>query len=295
MMAGANDGRHVRLGATCGVTAVVRLPTGEDSTAIVREQIRLNGLSISAARPTRVSGAPLLFVHGLFAAGWMFERWMMHFAERGRVGYALDLRGHGASAPVADLGRVSVSDYIDDALRVTRSLERAVVVGHSMGALIAQRLAELGLASAAVLVAPAPPRGIPLISLRLMARQAKYLPALLRSREMRVERADADAIILNRVPTEERPTLFARLQADSGRAGREILLGAVAIDHRQVRCPMAVVAGDEDRFIPVRVARRVAAKYDASLHILPGRAHLMMQEPQWAAAAAVIGRWLDGL
>jgi len=87
--------------------------------------------------------------------------------------------------------------------------------------------------------------------------------------------------------------MFARLQADSGRAGREIMLGAVAINARQVRCPMLVLAGDEDRFVPQRVARRVAAKYDAPLRLMDGRGHLMMQEPGWDAAAGEIERWID--
>jgi pimeloyl-ACP methyl ester carboxylesterase len=259
---------------------------------IVREQIRLDGLSIAAARPTGESGAPLLFIHGLFAAAWMFERWMAYFAERGRAVYALDLRGHGSSAPVGNLGQLSLCDYVDDALRATRALGSVIVVGHSMGGLIAQKLAELGGVSAAVLVSPAPPRGIPLVSLRLVVRQAKYLPALLRSREICVGRADADAIIMNAVPPDERPALFARFQPDSGRAGREIMLGALSVDQRCVRCPVFVLAGDDDRFVPPRVARRVAAKYGAALRVVAGGAHLTMQEPGWRGAAAEIDRWL---
>lgn len=222
----------------------------------------------------------------------MFDRWMTHFAEHGRPAYALDLRGHGASSPVADLGRVSVGDYVEDSLRAARTLGNVVVVGHSLGGLVAQKLAELGAAKAVVLVSPAPPRGIPLLSLRLMARQAKYLPALLRSRAISVDRPDADAIILNRVPPTERAAIFAQLQPDSGRAGRDTILGAIRIDHRNVRCPISAFGGDDDRFIPLRVVRRVAAKYDAPLYVLPGRAHLMMQEPGWREAADAIQRWL---
>jgi pimeloyl-ACP methyl ester carboxylesterase len=267
-------------------------PKRRVSTQILREQTRLDGLSVAAARPARESGAPLLFVHGLFAAGWMFERWMTYFAERGRVAYALDLRGHGASGRVTDLGRVSLGDYVDDALCATRALGNVIVIGHSMGGLIAQRLAELDTVAAAVLVSPAPPRGIPLISLRLMTRQAKYLPALLRSGEIRVQRSDADAIIMNRIPPVERPAVFARFQPDSGRASREIVLGAVAVNERQVRCPVIAFAGDDDRFIPLRVARRVAVKYGAPLRVLPGRAHLMMQEPGWREAAGAVEKLL---
>jgi pimeloyl-ACP methyl ester carboxylesterase len=264
----------------------------DQSTVIIREQIHLGRLAIAAARPVRESARPLLFIHGLFAAGWMFERWMTYFAERGRAAYALDLRGHGASVAVGDRGRTTVADYVDDALRATRALGDAIVVGNSMGGLVAQKLAEIGAAPATVLLASAPPRGIPLLSLRLVARQAKYLPALLRSREIRVGRADADAIIMNRVLPDERPGIFANFQPDSGRAAREIILGALAVDAQKVRCPILVFAGDDDRFIPLWVARRVAAKYGTSLRILPGRGHLMMQEPGWREAAAEIERVL---
>jgi pimeloyl-ACP methyl ester carboxylesterase len=232
-------------------------------------------------------------VHGLFAAAWMFDQWSTYFAERGRATYAVDLRGHGASAAVADLGRVGLADYIDDALRAARHLGDVIIVGHSMGSLIAQKIAEMSAATGAVLVSPAPPRGIPLLSLELIIREAKYLPAMLRSREIRVRRADADAMILSRVPPPERAAIFARLQPDSGRAGREIMLGAVAIDARNVRCPVLVVAGRDDRFVPDRVARRVAAKYDAPLRLLADSGHLLMQEPHWPEAAAEIERWLE--
>jgi pimeloyl-ACP methyl ester carboxylesterase len=258
-----------------------------------RELIHFDGIAVTAVRPLRESATPLLFVHGLFAGAWMFDRWSTYFAERGRAAYAVDLRGHGASARVAALGRVGLTDYVDDALQAARRLGHVIVVGHSMGALVAQKMAEMGAVTGAVLVSPAPPRGIPLLSLALLIREARYLPAMLQGREIRVRRADADAMILNRVPPNERAAIFARLQPDSGRAGREIMLGAVAIDARKVRCPVLVVAGRDDRFVPYRVARRVAAKYDVPLRLLADCAHLVMQEPRWSEAAAEIERWLE--
>ena len=259
---------------------------------IERAVTRLDGLAITSVRPPRATGTPLVFVPGLFAAGWIFDRWMRYFAEHGRGTHALDLRGHGASTGVAQPGRVGLADYTEDVLRAVRAIGRVVAVGHSMGGLLAQRLAEQGVIAAAVLVSPAPPRGIPLVSARLVVRQARYLPAMLRSRPIQVRRQDADAIILNRVPASERSSLFARFEPDSGRAGREIMVGAVAVDARRVRCPILVVTGDDDRFIPVGVARQVAAKYGAPLCVLRGRGHLMMQEPGWEAAAGEIERWL---
>jgi pimeloyl-ACP methyl ester carboxylesterase len=291
MMAPGDLRRHLRL--TKSVRR--RRRPGGPATQITRELTRVDWLALAACRPAREVGTPLLFIPGLFAAGWMFERWMQYFAERGRASYAVDLRGHGSSAAVADRGQVGLAHYVADALMAARAVGRAVVVGHSMGGLLAQKLAEVVAANAVVLVSPAPPRGIPPASLGLLVRQAKYVPALLRSREIRVDRADADAIIMNRIPEVERAALFARFEPDSGRVGREITLGALAIDPRHVCCPMLVLAGEDDRFIPPRIARRVAAKYGAPMHVLPGRGHLMMQEPGWEEAAGEIERWLEGL
>jgi pimeloyl-ACP methyl ester carboxylesterase len=171
---------------------------------IVREQIRLDGVSIAIARPARESGARLLFIHVLFAAGWLFERWMTDFAERGHAACAVDLRGHGASAPVSGLGRVSLRDYVDDALRATRALGSVVVVGHSMGALVAQKLAEVGAVKAAGVLSPAPPRGIPpaLASSRRASGEVSAGTAALAGDSCAP--ADADAIIMNRIPPDER-------------------------------------------------------------------------------------------
>jgi pimeloyl-ACP methyl ester carboxylesterase len=266
--------------------------TGDGSTQGTLERQRIVGLALTCARPAREAGRPLLFLHGLFAAGWMFERWMHYFAERGRAAFAVDLRGHGASDGVANGGAVTVAEYVEDAAQVARAIGRVIVVGHSMGGLIAQKLAEAGAADAVVLVSPAPPRGIPLLSMRLLAREGRYLPALFRSREMRVRRADADAMILNRIPPKDRDALFPRLESDSGRAGRDLMLGAIAVDPHRVRCPVLVLAADDDRFVPLWVVRRVARRYAAPLRVMPGRGHLMMQEPGWEEAAAEIDAWL---
>ena len=103
---------------------------------------------------------PLLLIHGMFGGAWQFTDWQHRLAKRGRSSVAIDLRGHGASGTVADIGCVSLNDYVEDALAAARALGTPAVVGHSMGGLIAQKLAEKNAVSAAVLVCSAPPRWI---------------------------------------------------------------------------------------------------------------------------------------
>jgi pimeloyl-ACP methyl ester carboxylesterase len=167
-----------------------------------------------------------------------------------------------------------------------------IVIGHSLGGLVAQKLAEAGAVRAAVLVCPAPPRGIPPLGGHLLRRMIPYLPAIIGSRPILGSLADHAALTLNCVPEEEHPALYARFVADSGRAARDILLG-VPVDASRVRCPVLVVSATKDRFVPARVARRVAAKYRAPFRAYVGRGHFLPAEPGWEVPARAIEHWLD--
>lgn len=249
--------------------------------------------------PSPSSRPPVLFLHGIFAAGWVFAEAQRWFAARGVTTYAANLRGHGDGAPVPRLGEVPVRAYVDDALAAARTvIERhrmaPVVVGHSMGGLLGQKVAEAGMAAALVLLCSAPPRGIPVIGWTLISRmlRPRYLVPLLRSRPLAPTRADADAMILNGVDPAERAGIFAQLQADSGRACRQLALGALRVNVDRVRCPVLGVVGLEDRFVPPRAGRAIARRYGATLLELPGRAHFPLGEPGHDALLAEIDRWI---
>jgi pimeloyl-ACP methyl ester carboxylesterase len=234
----------------------------------------------------------VLCLHGLFAGSWVYERLLPRLAERGHPAAALSFRGR-PSRGVAALEAHSIEDYAADAAEAARALDRPIVIGHSLGGLVAQMLAARGLVRGAVLISSAPPRGIPVLSGPLVARMWRYLPALLRSRAFLPTAADLDALVLNRVPNAERGALRARLVPDSGRAAREAALGAVKIRRADVRVPMLVVTGDEDRFVPRRVAERIARRYDAPLLVARGHGHFLFAEPGWDAQLRVILDWLD--
>jgi pimeloyl-ACP methyl ester carboxylesterase len=79
-------------------------------------------------------GLPVVFVHSLAGNTRQWKRQLEHLRRDLRA-VAFDLRGHGRSEPAAD-GRYSVSDMASDIAVVvdSLSLERFVLVGHSMGA-----------------------------------------------------------------------------------------------------------------------------------------------------------------
>jgi pimeloyl-ACP methyl ester carboxylesterase len=258
----------------------------------VLETIRIDDLVVSCERPASASRQPVLFVHGYFATATVWTAWLAFFAERGVPAYAVNLRGRNGSKPGIDLGRATIEDFIDDAASVARSVGAVAVVGHSMGGLIAQGLAERGVVRAAVLVSPAPPKGITVLSPRLAIKQLKYLPAILRSRPVTPNREDLREIVLNHVPPAMQDAILDQMVPDSGRAGREMSITGAPIDASRVRCPILLVAADDDQFIPKKIGERVARRYGAQVHLLENHGHMNVLEPGWAELAAYVETWI---
>lgn len=223
----------------------------------------------------------------------MWEDYQTRLAAAGYESHALDLRGHHRSRPVRDIGRLSVRDYVEDALEIARSLGNPIVIGHSMGGLVSQKVAEAGACRALVLIASAPPRWIPVVSRLLLMRQLKYMPQLLLHRPLLPDRADADVLMFNRTPVPDRDAQYARLVPDSGRAGLELSLGVIAVHAQRVTAPVLVVTGLDDQFVVPRVSRALARKYRATLKEFPSHGHHIITEPGWEKPCDEIIRWMD--
>ena len=108
------------------------------------DSFRSNGVEIAFAdyRPTGPDKqAPILLIHGFastHAVNWMFTQWVKTLTEDGRRVIALDNRGAGRSDK--PFGHYSLDQMADDAIAVLDHLgiDRAHVVGASMGGAISQ-------------------------------------------------------------------------------------------------------------------------------------------------------------
>lgn len=77
-----------------------------------------------------------LFLHGLGSVrcGEKSTSLLAHATARGRACLRVDLRGHGESS--GRIGKVAVSEIIDDVVRVLQRTGPAIVVGSSLGGLV---------------------------------------------------------------------------------------------------------------------------------------------------------------
>jgi pimeloyl-ACP methyl ester carboxylesterase len=261
--------------------------------------IAIEDLLLDVALPTQPSGPPMLMVHGLLGGSWYFAKWLQFFAARGYPAYALNLRGHHGSRPVEDFGGVSVMDYVTDlsdasyGIRDRHPGASLILVGHSMGGLVAQKAAESVTPAALVLLSSVPPRGIPLLSWPLFRRELKHVPQMLMSREILVNPRDAADLFLSRVDPPEVASFLPLWTPASGRAGREMTCGLIAVDAQAITCPVLVVAGADDVAIPPRIQRKIAREYGATFRLYEGNAHFLIWEEGWDRIAAEVRSWID--
>ena len=166
-----------------------------------------------------------------------------------------------------------------------------MLVGHSLGGLIAQRLAAEGRASAVVLLCSAPPA---MLSARPAAlrRFAPNMPRIMSGRPFIVPNGACSVLALNQVPDAERPAIHARLTHESGRVYRSLMMGTVRVDAGAVDVPIRVIGGTEDRIISPALVRKTAKHYGVEAELLAGHAHWILAEPGWQAICDDVVDWI---
>jgi pimeloyl-ACP methyl ester carboxylesterase len=224
----------------------------------------------------------IVFLHG---AGMDHSVWALQsrwFAHHGFDVAAVDFPGHGGSAgpPLADIG--AMAEWTAR-LIASAGAERAALVGHSMGALVAletagrhpSRVANLGLIGVAetmpvhpdLLAAAAAnsPDAIAMVSLWSLGvpatRGGNPTPGLwmLGGTERLLERA-APGVLRNAL------------------AACDSYAGANAAAER-VACPTTLVLGERDQMTPAKSGRALAERIrGARVVAIPGAGHMLMSE-----------------
>lgn len=249
---------------------------------------------------------PVVMLHGAFCGGWAMDGWAGMFREAGYEVHAPDLRHHGAHGTQRDLkalGTTSTKDYCRDIRDLIAGLpEKPILVGHSMGGLIAQMLASRGHAAALVLLAPSAPWGVLPSSWHEVASafgvtlaDRFWEKALFPVYEIASENA------LDKLDAKTRREIFGLFVPESGRAVFEIMhwpmdIGRTTmVPQHSVNVPVFCAVGSRDHVNPAETVRRIAKRYreHASFHEYRGMSHWLPSEPGWDQIALDAVDWLD--
>jgi len=260
-------------------------------------------LELRSRLPARGNGRkpPLLFVHGGYCDAWCWDMYFLPwFARQGYPSHALSLRGHGESGGRDTLIVSGLDDYAADVERVVSELPGTpVLIGHSMGAAVVERLLATRPVRAAALVAPVPPAGLVAIAARLAAERPDALLHMMQFDPTRLS---------SRVLETLRPFYFSDdVEADVlveatrhlGIESPRVLLDLSLRLHWQLpergSSPLFVMGASGDRICAPDDVRATARHHGVDAVVLPGLAHMLMLERGWEAAARELARWLETL
>lgn len=243
---------------------------------------------VSPAKP------PILLLHSVFGTPELMGRWI---AGLEGAGYAVHTPAMPGRLPTDDavLARTGIDEAFQCALAAYDAIgEPAVVVGHSMGGLLAQRIAAVRAPRAIVIMASIPP-GVLWFQLKPLPHLFKVLPKVLAGKPFLPSERTMREVPLSTLPAAEQDDLAPRLVRDSGRMFREMSMGAPStrVDRSKVTCPVLCVSGGSDRNVAPWISRRIAARYGAEHQVHP-------DAPHWIVADSLVGEvlppvlgWLD--
>jgi len=262
-------------------------------------------LEVRSHLPPRSGGGgrkpPLLFVHGGYSAAWFWEPYFLPwFAKRGYAAHALSLRGHGRSGGVETLFIAGLDDYAADVEQVAEALPAPpVLIGHSMGAAVVERLLATQPVRAAALVAPVPPDGLLTMAARLATERPEHLLQLSQFDPSGMSRHVLEALRPYYFSADVAPEILiqasAHLCAESPRVLLDLSMRLQWQLPERGDVPLFVLGAEGDRISTPDDVRATARHHGVEATIVPGLAHMLMLERQWERGAKEILRWLATL
>lgn len=242
---------------------------------------------------------PLLFIHGSFCGAWVWaEHFLPYFAAAGWHCAAVSLRCHGGSGGQENLDSCSLADYVADVQEVARGFDRPpVLIGHSLGGMVAQRAACRMRVAGLALLASVGPGGIGSAFTHMSLRHPDLLWQLGRLQTVGPEGVDYEVIRRNLFspdfPPEQAYAYVPRFQRESQLAANELLMPQWFHMMPRPAIPALVLGGNRDAFIPYGDLALAATYWAAEMKVLDGLPHVMMLDGTWEKAAKALADWLE--
>ena len=259
-----------------------------------------------------VAATPVVFVHGLWLHAGSWGPWVDHFAAAGYAPVAPSWPGDAVTVeetrnhPERVAGH-GIEDVVEHYVLEMKSLPaKPIVIGHSFGGLIAQRLLSDGHAAAAVAIDAAPIKGVlllPLSSLRVASVVLRN-PAN-RNRAVSLTESQFRYGFGNAISAAESRELYERWTIPS--PGRPLFEGAIAnfvpgspaaVDVKSsTRGPLLLTQGGMDHTVGPSIPAQTLKLYRNSsavtdLKSFPDRGHSLTIDSGWREVADAVLGWL---
>lgn len=241
-------------------------------------------MRIRVEGPRAARRSPLVFIHGAGGSATVWLDVFRHF-ERTRLVVAPDLPAHGQSDPfhvVPDAARISHHGEVVGAVCARLGVKKAILVGHSMGGLVA------------LSAAAAYPDKVAGVVLLAAALEMKPAPALLDAIEQNPSRQAEILAELGWSPATPRDTVLRWMRtttsADPAVTSADLRAVSAFAPPRgtDVHAPIACLGGEDDLLCPPMLVRNTAATFARGEHqLFPDAGHFLHLEHPAATITAI--------
>lgn len=252
-----------------------------------------------------IKSKTIVFVHGLFLTSESWAGWKAFFEEKGYTTYAPAYPGHNGdpaklreNAP-ENLGPLTFSDVVHHMEDFIQNLpEKPILIGHSMGALVAQKLVEKGVAEAAVLISSAPPKGVITTKLSFAKSNLGLLNPFKGNSVHYPTKKWFHYAFTNTLSREESDRIFEQyVVPESRNIPRETLKKAGKIDFKKPHVPLLFISGEEDHIIPASLNSKNVRRYKdhnsiKEHKIFSGKDHFIVGSENWQEVATYVHHWI---
>jgi pimeloyl-ACP methyl ester carboxylesterase len=246
----------------------------------------------------------VVLIHGMWSRGEQLAPARAAFEERGYTVHAPTLRYH--ELPLQEgadkIARLSLRDYTDDLVKLVASLDtRPLLVGHSLGGLLAQLVAVRTEHAGLVAACPSPAAGIFATYPGVMRTFFRhYLQLRPWAKQVDPPTWEVFRSLIASTQTEEYAReVFAELVCESGRVLCELgfpwldRAKAATVNFAAITGPVLVFAGERDRIVLPRIARQTAARYQQGTYVeIPRSDHFVFSGEALRVTMGHIDDWI---
>lgn len=248
----------------------------------------------------------IVFIHGLHENSNCWNEWVIFFEKLGYDCHAPNYPFHeGLPSELRleynkGLERIRLNDVVSHYLKYIgeSKILDPILIGHSMGGLIVQKLIQEKIGSLGICITTASPKGVITFKWSFVKSNLRVINPLMGSKLYCGSREWFHYAICNSLSRQQSDEIYDKaVVPESRNIPRSSRLSDGKIDFSKPHVPLLFIGADNDHIIPIELVLKNFAAYKNSQSIkelkeFKGRSHSICVQSGWQEVAIFIEEWI---
>jgi pimeloyl-ACP methyl ester carboxylesterase len=255
----------------------------------------------------------IIFIHGMFQNPKSWQKWIAYFTERGYNCIAPAWPDHGGEPTELrentphTLGDLTLEEVIDEMERVIIAAggnqieleDKPIIIGHSVGGLLAQIFVNRNMASLGVPISSVAPNMMMTLDWPFFKNVASIANPFKGDEPFLQTPESFHAAFCNTLDEAAARRAFEETATHDSRNVLRGCLGSLGqIDLDMPHVPLLFISGKEDQIVPTELVKKNSEAYtdsiggNATYREFADRSHFICGEPGWEEVAEFVHSWI---